>query len=195
MIAGAVRARVRARRGFTILELAIASILMLVVSLVLARAWSAFGRPALLAVARARIALEANLAAEAIARDVARLARAEPGPGGAAPPPSLLGTGAALEIRVDDGSGTVRTVTYETDPQSPGKLFRSVESGRRVVAVLVDRFEVTPATRRTAAGDRDAAGYDVALTLSHRVLDRDPDGSFRGDLTRRYLLFVEADAP
>lgn len=191
-----MKARTRARRGFTILEMAITCVLMLVVALVLARAWSAFGRPALLAVARARVAQEANLAAEAIARDVGQLVRPEPGAPGDDPPPSITPAGpSSVALRVDDGSGLVRTVVYETDPDDPGKLFRSVDGDRRVVANLVTGFAAAAAMRRAPGDDRDVPGVELALTLGHRAYDREPDGTIRTELTRRYLLFVEVEQP
>lgn len=192
--------RVRRRRGFTILDLAIAGILMTVVALVLARAWDAFGRSARLAVARARLAQEANLAAEAIARDVGRLAR----PGGASPAPpwpNVRAGDSTLRLWVVDGEGQIRQVIYKKDADDPGNLTRyecdAEEAGDslppgsgRVVATLVSDFKARDAAVPSNPG---VPGVEIELTLGHRVIDRDPDGASRGDYTRRYLLLIEGD--
>ena len=64
-----VAARTR-RRGYTLIEMAVTSFLMTLLSMLLILAWKAFGIPAVEVESRARLALAANLAAESLARDL-----------------------------------------------------------------------------------------------------------------------------
>jgi len=57
-------------RGFTLVEAMLVSGLMSLLVLLLSGAWSGLGRPSADAIARCRVAQEANLAAEALARDL-----------------------------------------------------------------------------------------------------------------------------
>jgi type II secretory pathway pseudopilin PulG len=57
------------RAGFTVMELVIVSGLLALLAVLLSEAWVGFGRPAVDAAATGRLAQEANLAAEALARD------------------------------------------------------------------------------------------------------------------------------
>lgn len=57
------------RRGFTLVELMTAGALTSLLLVLISTAWSGFGRPSAIAVARARIMHEANLALESLARD------------------------------------------------------------------------------------------------------------------------------
>jgi prepilin-type N-terminal cleavage/methylation domain-containing protein len=58
------------RRGYTLIEMAVTSFLMALLSMLLILAWKAFGVPAVEVEARARVALAANLAAESLVRDL-----------------------------------------------------------------------------------------------------------------------------
>jgi prepilin-type N-terminal cleavage/methylation domain-containing protein len=58
------------RRGFTLVEIMITSLLMSVLAMFVASAWRGLGRPTFAAVTRARIAQEANLALESLNRDL-----------------------------------------------------------------------------------------------------------------------------
>lgn len=169
----------RRRPGFTILEMAIASVLMVVVATLLAQAWSVFGRTALAARARARIAQEASLAIEAIARDVGRFAR-----------PADATEGTALTLWVDDGAG-VRPIVYAADDS--GHLIRTDGGLQEVVAALVADFQCRAATMPSESGDREASGVEVRLTFDHRSLDRDPGRTPRGRPIPTYTLFIEDD--
>lgn len=177
------------RRGFTTIEMMFAAILMGVVGMLLAQSWTAFGRPAISALARAKLAQEANLAAESLARDVGILA-APAGVQADSRYQNAQATGSTLVLTVDEGDGTVRTITYSIDGDDPGKLFRTDSDGRRVVAKLVTGFACQTATLPLMDGGGDVSGVKVELTLSHRTYDRNRDGSFRGDHTRRYTLFI-----
>src|SRR5271166_299813 len=64
------RGRTRTRRGFTITEMVIAAFLTAFLALLLATAVATFARPAAEVDGRTRLALEASLAAEALARDL-----------------------------------------------------------------------------------------------------------------------------
>lgn len=181
-------------RAFTLIDLCISIVLMAALASLMAHAWDAFGRAAMIAVARARLAQESNLAAESLARDVGRIARSS----ASGLPDDLPGArfeGSGLSLRIDDGTENRRTILYEVDDDDPGKLFRTEDGQRRVVAGLIAGFRARAATRTATSGGPDVPGVEVELTFSHRVIDRDPDGSFRGDYSRRYVLFIEDDSP
>jgi hypothetical protein len=181
------------RRGATIIELMVTSMLMVIVALILARTWAVFGRSAIATVARARIAQEANLAAAALVKDFGLLAR---------PPdkctdtryvniqPSIDGT--SISFSIDDGTGTSRIIQYARDQTDSSKLVRTdltaPPGSGRVVATLVAGFEASALT--TLPNEFNATGVQIDLTLTHRTYDRDLDGAFRGDHTRRFTLFV-----
>jgi type II secretory pathway component PulJ len=179
------------RQGFTVAEMAVASLMMAVASALMAQTWAGFGRTAIAAVARARLAQEANLAAAAIANDVGRLARAQ-GPTDSRYEAVQAGSGgSSLTMTIDDGTGTPRSIRYAVDPSDHSKLLRTdltaLPSEDRVVAALVSAFQ---ATRLDATGAYGMAGVEIQLTLTHRTYDRDPNGNFRSDHTRRYTLFL-----
>ena len=58
------------RRGFTLIEMAVATLLLALLGVLLSDAVAAFARPANEVDHRTRVAMEANLAAEALARDL-----------------------------------------------------------------------------------------------------------------------------
>jgi hypothetical protein len=174
--------------------------LMALVAILLGNAWSAFGRPAIATVARCRVAQEANLAAEALARDVGLLAR----PATTEPDTRYQGAQAGttvLNLTIDDGTGPPRTITYAPDPSDPTKLVRSdpasTPSTDRVVAGLLAGFDaVHDVLPGAGTGGAGVPGVRVDLTFSHRTVDRDPiTGDFRGDYTRRFTLFIPDPQP
>ncbi len=179
----------RRRRGFTIIEMTLAGFLMVVVGVLLSNAWVAFGRPAVSAVARARLAQEANLAAEAISRDIGRLA-IPAGPQSDSRYQNVQPAGSTLTLSIDEGNGTIRTISYAIDANDPGKLFRTDSGPKRVVANLVTDFQSRHVELEIGPNATSVPGVQIELTLSHRTHDRDRDGAFRGDHTRRYHLFI-----
>jgi type II secretory pathway pseudopilin PulG len=176
-------------RGFTLIEMTLVGFLLVLLSLLMSRAWAAFGRPAISAVARARLIQEANLAAESLAHDVGQLARVDP-PGPDSRYQNVQASGSTLYLAIDDGTGPVRTISYSMDVDNPGKLFRIDGGTRRVVASLVADFRTIQAAMPVGPGATEVDGVRIELTLRHRVYDRDPDGTYRNDLTRLYTLFV-----
>jgi hypothetical protein len=58
------------RRGFSLAELSVTSVLMVMLTAVLANAWTGLGQPLLQTMHRGRLALESNLAAACLARDL-----------------------------------------------------------------------------------------------------------------------------
>lgn len=182
------RARKRAG-GFTLVEMMLAAVLMVVVAAILSAAWGAFGRPAVSAIARARLAQEAEIAAESLARDVGMLA-ASTATGAGSRYQNVQADGSTLYLAIDDGAGAVRTVVYTLDPADPGRLIRTDSGETRVIARFVSGFHAEADTPPVGPGGANVSGVRIELTLSHRVLDRDPDGTFRADHTRRYTLFV-----
>jgi prepilin-type N-terminal cleavage/methylation domain-containing protein len=184
------------RRGFTLTEMLMTAFLMGLMGVLLGNAWAAFGRPAVANVARCRVAQEANLAAEALARDIGLLAVPLPQlPDGRYQNVQAEATiGTTLTLSIDDGTpGSPRTITYAADPDDSTRLVRtdlSAPAGSgRVVATLLAGFE----TQRDILGD--LPGVRIDLTFSHRTFDRDPDGTLRTDYTRRFTLFVPDPQP
>jgi prepilin-type N-terminal cleavage/methylation domain-containing protein len=184
------------RRGFTLTEMLMTAFLMGLMGVLLGNAWAAFGRPAVANVARCRVAQEANLAAEALARDIGLLAVPL-----AQQPDSRYqnvqadsSIGTTLTLSIDDGTpGSPRTISYAADPDDSTRLVRtdlSAPAGSgRVVATLLAGFE----TQRDILAD--VSGVRIDLTFSHRTFDRDPDGTLRTDYTRRFTLFVPDPQP
>src|SRR4051794_36326829 len=67
------------RRGLTVTELVVASVLAALLMILLATTWATFGRPALEVEARARIVQEGVLAAQSIACDLGGFLADSPG--------------------------------------------------------------------------------------------------------------------
>jgi type II secretory pathway pseudopilin PulG len=185
------------RRGFTITEMLITGVLMSLFGVLLGQAWASFGRPAIVNTARCRVAQEANLAAEALARDVGLLAV----PADAQVDSRYANAqalGSTLYMTIDDGSGVFRTIAYAADASDPTRLVRTdlsapanSSAGTRVVAGLLAGFHAqADVLAGGGPGGRDATGVRIDLTFTHRSFDRDPDGAYRGDYTRRFTLFI-----
>ncbi|WP_148595598.1 hypothetical protein [Aquisphaera giovannonii] len=171
------------RGGFTIAEMVVATLLSGLLALLLAGAVAAFARPAAEVDGRTRLALEASLAAEALARDLGGYLT--PDGGGSrgsledcrltGSPPAVAGPALTLTFSGVDGVGQY-TVTYQ---QAGTELVRSQTPGAGPVAVArhVAGFLVEP----------EAAGPKVTLTLQHpdpgpgpNPQGRGPFPSFRG---------------
>ena len=58
------------RRGFTLMETTLVSVLMTVLAIILSAAWTGFERPTISVIARARLAREMTLAVDCLARDL-----------------------------------------------------------------------------------------------------------------------------
>jgi hypothetical protein len=187
------------RRGFSLTEVALAGFMMSVLALLLGNAWASFGRPAISSVARIRVAQEANLAAEALARDVGYLAQPT-GNQSDTRYQNVQGGGPILYLSIDDGTGSPRSISYAPDPNDSTRLLRTDLSAApgsgRVVATLLADFQAQSATLSGAgSGGTDVTGVQIDMTFTHRTYDRDLDGSFRADHTRRYSLFVPDPRP
>ena len=90
------------RRGFALVEMVVACLLMALLASTLAVTWAAFGRPLVEAQARCRLVREARLAAEAIAEDL----------GGEWDPDTLDGR---FRLEYSGASDGTPTVTYLLD--------------------------------------------------------------------------------
>jgi prepilin-type N-terminal cleavage/methylation domain-containing protein len=187
------------RRGFTLTEMLMTAFLMGLMGILLGNAWVAFGRPAVANVARCRVAQEANLAAEALARDIGLLAV----PTGQHPDTryqNVRADGSILYLAIDDGTSPPRTISYAADPDDSTRLVRtdlSASAGSsRVVATLLAGLDTqTDVLEGAGPGGADVTGVRIDLTFSHRTFDRDPDGNVRSDYTRRFTLFVRDPQP
>jgi Tfp pilus assembly protein PilW len=142
--------RTRTRRGFTITEMVIATFLSAFLALLLAAVVATFARPAAEVDGRTRLALEASLAAEALARDLGGYVADNGGTPGnltqykynlTAWPPN---PGSMLLLNFQGAnSGSPVIVTYQQNSQY--QLVRtSSNSGTTVVAQYVTGFQVSP---------------------------------------------------
>ena len=200
-----MRTRGRAKRiparGFTLVEMILAGFLMGLLGLLLANAWAAFGRPAISAVARAKLAQEANLAAEAIARDVGMLARSD-SPGADSRYQNVRAEGPKLYLHIDDGTGRPRYISYAIDPNpdDPGKLVRTdpdnpddpppVEPPARTPWSRGSSrtSRARPARCPSVPGGRRSPASGLISSSATACTSRDRDGTYRGDHTRLYTL-------
>ena len=145
-------------RGFTLIEMTLVGFLLVLLSFLMSRAWVAFGRPAISAVARARLIQEANLAAESLAHDVGRT-RPTQRPGSDSRYQNVQDSGSTLYLAIDDGTGSVRTISYSIDAANPGKLFRADSGTKRVVASLVADFQTSRAFPAPGTGGLSGERY------------------------------------
>ncbi|MDG3007704.1 hypothetical protein [Paludisphaera mucosa] len=184
-------------RGFSLFETTVAALLMALAANLLADSWVAFGRPAISTATRARLAQEANLFAETLARDVGRLAE-QPGTDSryqnvqvvdATPP------GSKLKMSIDDGKGLLQEICYSIDEDDPGKLVRTGSGPRRVVAALVTRFYCVRDELPVGPDNANVYGVRIDLTLGHRINERDWNHLFGYDHTRRYRIFIPDPQP
>src|SRR5438067_1080268 len=60
----------RKRRAFTLVEMSVVSVLLVLLGLLLSQTWAGLGRPTVDLIARSRLAREARLATDALARDL-----------------------------------------------------------------------------------------------------------------------------
>jgi prepilin-type N-terminal cleavage/methylation domain-containing protein len=192
-------ASIHHRRGFTLTEMLMTAFLMGLMGVLLGNAWAAFGRPAIANVARCRVAQEANLAAEALTRDIGLLAV----PNGQYPDTryqNVRADGSILYLSIDDGTSAPRTISYAADPDDSTRLVRtdlsaSAGSSRVVATLLAGLDSQTDVLAGAGPGGADVTGVRIDLTFSHRTFDRDPDGNVRSDYTRRFTLFVPDPQP
>jgi len=171
---------VHRQRGFTLIEVTMASGIMSLLVLLLSAAWSCVGRSSADAIARCRIAQEANLAAQTLARDFSGSLPEETT--GAKQLGRIVGRmvvgGSRLLLCFDGGSanGTAdwaapdTVITYDV---LDNQLVRAnLKTGTAfTVATSVDRMQLTA----------QADGVRIDLTFSHRdvahtytMIARDP---------------------
>jgi prepilin-type N-terminal cleavage/methylation domain-containing protein len=157
--------------GFTVMEVMVVSALMSLLALFISGAWTGFGRTSADVIARCRVAQEANLAAETLARDFAGCL-----PGQTAGPVDLgrlvgrsIHTGPSLWLCYDgepangmaDWAGPDVVIVY--DLQS-NKLRRTNQQtgASRVVADNVHEIQLTEL----------AGGLKIDLTFTYRDVTR-----------------------
>lgn len=184
--------RHRRRSGFTLVEMACATLLMTLLGLLVATAWPAFGLPAVEVYRRGRIAREAALAAAALAADLGGAPARAADRSGAAPAGlagrlgakelgRLVGyrywplTDADLELWYDGGEppdGTTShtlpdcVIAYRVAPGGALVRWDSATNAETVVASDVAALAVEP--------DLDAPDrrFSIRLTFQHRDIDQ-----------------------
>lgn len=184
----------RMRRGFTVLEMSVVVVLMVLISILVAIVWTNFGGPSWKNTARAVLTREAELALTTLARDLdGRLDNPAPAeqspyglvgriPSASAPSWRVLANSCPLQLCFDGGTtpdgladwgaqgGVDTVVTYTLQGDS---LVRTVENGgpTTVVARQVQSFLVTPLNSQ---GLSDATGRwaSVDLTFQSGALKR-----------------------
>src|SRR5271157_6832 len=105
----------RTRRGFTITEMVIATFLTAFLAVLLAAAVATFARPAAEVDCRTRLALEASLAAEALARDLGGFSADNSGN------PGTL-TQYQFSNWIPSSDGTTLVLNYQGTPPAPVSL-------------------------------------------------------------------------
>jgi hypothetical protein len=167
------RSRRRARAGFTVVELAISSLLMALVALLLSATWTAFCRPAIDAAARCRLAQEANLAAASLARDFGGTLADASGQLGAPTDGQFVGRMVPepwyLRLCYHGGGSTTDFTPKWTAPDTvityylgSNQLIRWDENAgtQFAAANFVSAFQVTPL--------EDGTGVSILLTFTYR---------------------------
>ena len=170
------------RQAFTLMELIVASFLISLLSMLLIMAWKTFGVPAVQVEERTRIALNANLVAESLARDlggalvqkeaksetdlnqVYRIYRFDARLASDPDHPYPL----RLRFKREDDSTKEKTVSYWVDSGStPNKLMRVEEqsgSSKTAVATHVTAIQVPP----VLAGE---TSFAISFTVSYREFE------------------------
>jgi prepilin-type N-terminal cleavage/methylation domain-containing protein len=120
------RNRSRRLRGFTLLEVLVANVLLALLVILIAGAWRAFGPLCVEVIARGRIVNEANVAAAALYVD----SNANPGGLSLANVETLDGSSLSFEYGTRSGGSWTHVVTYSLhltpdDSTSTGQLIRS----------------------------------------------------------------------
>lgn len=159
------------RRAFTTLEVSIVSGLMVLLSVILGATWGAFGRPLLDSDKRCRLALEARMAAMALAHDLGGyLPTSTAGDRAGGRFVGRIATGSQLHLYFDGGSppnglpdwGPPDTViTYFVDP-STSELVRRDES----TGALFTAARYVKSMTSVDLG----SGLQIQLTLGYRNL-------------------------
>jgi type II secretory pathway component PulJ len=186
-----MKVRAAGRRGFSVLELSMATILTSLLAMLLATTWVTFGAPLAKIFPRCSLAQEAQLALAALARDLdGRLDNPTPQdqspyalvgriPSAAAPSWRLLADPSPLQLCFDGGAnpdglpdwngpgGVDTVVSYAVQN---GSLARTVEPGGPVI-VVARKVESFVASTMDDHGNPDPAGRWVRLDLTLR--DRD----------------------
>lgn len=166
-----MRARSRIRNGFTLLEVMVASIVMSLLVMLMAQAWSGLGRPTVDMAIRGRLAQEAGLAAAALAGDLG---------GYLSNPEGRLGTTASLPLvgRLQP-TGSQLWLCFDGGPAPNGApdwgppdtvIVYDVQGGRLVRTDQTAGTAVTVAQCASGLHVQDLGGgqVQVGLTLSFR---------------------------
>jgi hypothetical protein len=171
------------RRGYTLIEMAVTSFLMTLLGMLLILAWKAFGVPAVEVESRARVALAANLAAEAIARDLGGYQVRREGKSGPndsvlvyrlykysqkLPPDGTHPYPIRIQFQREDQDQVLLTISYYVDPGTHTLVRLEEESGAAtVVATHVTGLSVSP----SGAIDFDVSYRRFRGTFTLNVVD------------------------
>ncbi len=139
-------------RGFTIIEMVVATFLTALLAVLLAVAMATFARPAAEVDGRTKLALEASIAAESLARDLGGFLADNSGTPGTLNQYqftswSFSTDGSTLYLNYQGASGPPLIVTYQQDPQHYQLIRNQLSTGvQNVVAQHVTSFHVAADT-------------------------------------------------
>jgi prepilin-type N-terminal cleavage/methylation domain-containing protein len=149
------------RRGYTLIEMAVTSFLMTLLSMLLILAWKAFGVPAVEVESRARVAAAASLAAESLGRDLGGYQVRKEGKSGPddqvrvdrlyryfekLPPDGLHPYPIRLHFQREDQGAVMLTISYYVDQGTQSLVRLEEESGAlTIVATHVTDLALTAA--------------------------------------------------
>jgi hypothetical protein len=153
------------RRGFTLTELSVSSLLAILLMTLIAGAWATFGRPALEVEARTRITREAILATQSISCDLGGFLADKPGQTGTLSQYSLidwnLGDGSVLLLNFrGTTSRDLIVVSYQIQDHKLTRL-NSSTGAAITVANHVTAFSVTTVPE-------NARQMRIQITISYR---------------------------
>jgi type II secretory pathway pseudopilin PulG len=161
------------REGFTLVEVLVVGALMTLLAMLLQTSWSGFGRPLIEAIARARIAEDANMAAATLARDFGGSLPGNGSHSGSLATGKLVGRmepdGIMLRLCFDGGADNGLADWGDTDTVitylvQDGNLVRWDETAGTtfVVAHNVQSWELTDLGN----------GVEIRITFSYRTITR-----------------------
>jgi hypothetical protein len=175
----------------SLIEVILAGLLLALMAALLADAWASFGRTAIVAVARGRVAQEANLAAEMLARDLGGCLAGQPGGSADFRDLGRQVVGSTLYLSFDDGAGSTIQISYALDPDDATRLVRKDWSTglERTAARFVAGFDPTDLTLQGTG-----QGVRLDLTFRHRTYDAG-GGTFSSAYSRTFTLVVPDPNP
>ena len=185
-------------RGSTIAEMVVAIFLTALLAMLMATTAVTFARPAAEVDGRTRLALEASLAAEALARDLSGyLADNSGNPGKLTQYQFILNpnTNPSTYFMISQ-NGTMLTLTYQASPESQvivtyqqenNELVRTLGNQTVVVARHVTKFDLSLCNSDGTSNPTNGSSVQIAITLTYP----DPPSNRLPSFTATYVLIGE----